>query len=277
MTGSRYDRYFEIMAGRSALIDPREDREVDLTEIEPPIDWRDLFGNDNPVEVEIGCGNGRFLLEAAKRHPEINYVGIERARKFADRTRERLMKQIEYTGQFPNERDSRPFSNIRLVWSDAPYFVSRYVADGSVKAYHVYFPDPWPKKRHHKRRLFRNEVWLRGLTQTLDPDSGHIRIATDYAAYFYEIHHRLTHTPPLVYVLPDSVETEHIPTNFEIKYRAEGRKIYRAVYQLTNRRTGITGYRCIAPCSSPLSSEYLNSDTPRRPLFHLQQSGSAAQ
>ncbi|MYE90891.1 tRNA (guanosine(46)-N7)-methyltransferase TrmB [Candidatus Poribacteria bacterium] len=218
MSESHYEKFFELMAKRSALIDLREDKQISLTEITPPIDWRELFGNENPVEIEIGCGKGRFLLEASRQHPEINYVGVERALKYVQHTKERLLKG--------NTR------RVFLFWSDAAYLVNRYIGEGTVDAYHVYFPDPWPKKRHRKRRLFRNEVWLRGLIRTLNSSRGRIHVATDYAEYFYEIHDCLQHTPPLVYLPPGSLEIGNIPTSFEIKYRAEGRKIYRAVYQI---------------------------------------------
>ena len=218
MNESHYQKFFELIAGRSALIDLREGKQTSLAEIATPIDWGALFGNENPVEIEIGCGKGRFLLETSRQHPEINYVGVERTLKYVQWTKERLLKG-NVTGVF-------------LIWSDAAYLVDLYIGAGTVEAYHIYFPDPWPKKRHRKRRLFRNEVWLRGLTRTLKPSRGRIHIATDYAEYFYEIHDCLTHTPPLVYLPPDSLEIEHIPTSFEIKYRTEGRKIYRAVYQM---------------------------------------------
>ena len=218
MNESHYRKFFELMAGRSALIDLREDKQTSLAEISTPIDWGALFGNENPVEIEIGCGKGRFLLETSRQHPEINYVGVERVLKYVQRAKERLLKG-NATGVF-------------LICSDAAYLVDRYIRESTVEAYHVYFPDPWPKRRHAKRRLFRNEVWLRGLTRTLNSSRGRIHIATDYAEYFYEIHDCLTHTPPLVYLSPDSLEIGHIPTSFEIKYRAEGRKIYRAVYQM---------------------------------------------
>ncbi len=218
MSESHYEKFFELMAKRSALIDLREDKQISLTEITTPIDWGELFRNENPVEIEIGCGKGRFLLEASKQHPEINYVGVERALKYVQHTKERLLKG--------NAR------RVFLIWSDAAYLVNRYIGEGTVDAYHVYFPDPWPKKRHRKRRLFRNEVWLRGLIRTLNSSRGRIHVATDYAEYFYEIHDCLQRTPPLVYLPPDSLEIGNIPTSFEMKYRAEGRKIYRAVYQI---------------------------------------------
>jgi len=218
MSESHHEKFFELIARRSALIDLKKNKQISLTEISPPIDWSALFGNENPVQIEIGCGKGRFLLETSRQHPEINYVGVERALKYVRYAKERLLKG-NITGVF-------------LIWSDAAYFVDRYIGEDTVDAYHVYFPDPWPKKRHHKRRLFRNEVWLDGLIRTLNSSRGRIHVATDYAEYFYEIHDCLTHRPPLVYLPSDSLEIGHIPTSFEMKYRAEGRKIYRAVYQM---------------------------------------------
>ena len=218
MSEPHHEKFFELMEKRSVLIDLREGKQISLTEITPPIDWCALFGNENPVEIEIGCGRGRFLLEASRQHPEINYVGVERALKYVQQAKERLLKE-NATG-------------VCLIRSDAAYLVDRYIGEGTVDAYHVYFPDPWPKKRHRKRRLFRSEVWLGGLIRTLNSSRGRIHVATDYAEYFDEIHDCLTHTSPLVYLPPDSLETGHIPTSFEIKYRAEGRKIYRAVYQM---------------------------------------------
>ena len=218
MSESHYEKFFELIAKRSALIDLRENKQISLTEITSPIDWGALFGNENPVEIEIGCGKGRFLLETSRQHPEINYIGVERSLKYVQWARERLLKGNA--------------TRVFLIWSDAAYLLDRYIGEGTVDAYHVYFPDPWPKKRHHKRRLFRNEVWLSGLIRTLNSSRGRIYVATDYAEYFHEIHHCLTHTPPLGYLPPDSLDIRYIPTSFEMKYRAEGRKIYRAVYQM---------------------------------------------
>ena len=222
MAESRYnDIYYQITQIKSCLIDLKTGTETNLSDIHPPIDWQEIFRNENPVEIEVGCGKGRFLLESAKCHPEINYVGIERASKYIQRTKDRLLKHN--------------VTRVLLIWSDAPYFVDRYIADGSVKAYHIYFPDPWPKKRRRKRRIFNNTLWINGLIRTLDSDDGRIYLATDYEEYFYEIRQKLDHASPLAYVPPDAVETGHIPTNFEIKYLAEGRTIYRAVYKVNEQ------------------------------------------
>jgi tRNA (guanine-N7-)-methyltransferase len=215
----RYNEtYYQFTQFKSRIINLRDNSETMFSELDRPIAWRTFFGNDNPVEIEVGCGKGRFLLEASQKHPERNYVGIERAPKYVRRTRERLLKHHAKT--------------TLIVWSDAPYFVNDYLTDNSVQAYHIYFPDPWPKKRQRKRRIFRNDPFLQGMTRTLKSDGGRIHVATDYAEYFDEIHAKMTHTPPLVHLSPDTPDIEHIPTNFEIKYINEGRQIYRAVYEV---------------------------------------------
>ena len=197
----------------------------------PPICWKTVFGNENPVEIEIGCGKGRFLLEAARQRPQINYLGIERAPKYVRRIQERFQKHIKHTGRRSGGVEGSLFPNARLAWSDAARFVDCYVAENCVQAYHVYFPDPWPKKRQHKRRLFRNETWLRGIERTLLPSRGRLYVVTDYSEYFDEIRGRLDRLTCLVERSSAPTESEHIQTNFEMKYLAEGRKIYRTVFE----------------------------------------------
>jgi tRNA (guanine-N7-)-methyltransferase len=222
MSQARYNAtYYQATQVESCIINLKAGTETNFRDITPPIDWRMFFENENPVEIEVGCGKGRFLLEASNRYRETNFVGIEKAPKYIQQTKERLLKHNA--------------TKVLIVWSDATYFVDRYVASHSVKAYHVYFPDPWPKKRQHKRRIFNNELWIKGLIRTLNPDGGRIYIATDYATYFHEIHDKLAQSPHLVYLPPNAVDRKHIPTNFELKYIKEGRKIYRTVYEVHKR------------------------------------------
>src|SRR5689334_16781272 len=101
-----------------------------------PVDWRELFGNDHPVEVEVGFGKGLFLLTAGQANPGTNYFGIEIVRKYQLFTATRLAK-----------RDLR---NVRVACADARAFLRDRVVDRSVRALHLYFPDPWWKTRHHK-------------------------------------------------------------------------------------------------------------------------------
>ncbi len=99
------------------------------------------------------------------------------------------------------------------------------------KCQHIYFPDPWPKARQQKRRIFRNKDFLTAITRTLTLGGGKLSVATDYAEYFSEIQERLSELKELKPVPLISSGYQHIDTNFETKYRLEGRKIYRAVYE----------------------------------------------
>lgn len=222
------DIYYQNTTRHSQIIDIVQGSEIALREFRAPIDWETFFGNPHPVEIEIGSGKGKFLLEAAMQHPTVNYIGVERAQKYVAFTQERFEK---YMRHFSVDKASGTFANVRLAWTDANYFLTRYVPIESVQAYHIYFPDPWPKKRQRKRRIFRNQDFLSAMTRTLTSYSGRLYIATDYAEYFSEIRERLSELTPLQPVPLNLSGYEHIATNFEMKYRSEGRDIYRAVYE----------------------------------------------
>ena len=222
------DIYYQNTTTYSQIIDIVTERVVSLSELVVPIDWEAFFGNAHPVEIEVGFGKGRFLLEASSRHPGVNYIGIERARKYVELTRERFAKYIRHFGV---DKASGTFSNVRLVWTEANYFLTRYVPVASVQAYHIYFPDPWPKKRQRKRRIFRNQDFLSALANTLKLDGGRLYIATDYKEYFSEIQERLSQVSALRLLGKNLGPDRDITTNFEMKYTLEGREIYRAVYE----------------------------------------------
>lgn len=222
------DIYYQKTTSYSQIIDIVTERIVPLSALTVPIDWKAFFGNAHPVEIEIGFGKGRFLLEASKRHPTVNYIGVERAQKYVRLTQERFEK---YMRHFEVDKASGVFSNVRLAWTDANYFLTRYVPVASVQAYHIYFPDPWPKKRQRKRRIFRNQDFLSALANTLKSNGGRLYIATDYEEYFCEIQERLSRVSALRPVRENLGPDRDIATNFEMKYILEARKIYRAVYE----------------------------------------------
>jgi tRNA (guanine-N7-)-methyltransferase len=193
---------------------------VSLATLKPPITWHEVFGNDHPVEVEIGSGKGLFLANAGRANPGTNYFGIENAKKYARRGAERVAK-LELT-------------NVRMLADDALLFMAKYVPELSLRAAHVYFPDPWWKTRHRKRRVF-GEPLVLDLERTLLP-GGDLHVATDVAEYFGVIK-ALMATHPRFQVQPEPIPTaaEHDQdylTNFERKYRIEGRPIYRAHYRI---------------------------------------------
>jgi tRNA (guanine-N7-)-methyltransferase len=188
-----------------------------------PLNWRGLFGNDHPVEVEIGFGKGLFLLAAGLARPDVNFLGVEVLRKYQLFTATRLVK--------------RGLTNVRLACADARVILRDHVAAGSVQAVHVYFPDPWWKKRHRKRRVFTPEFAAQ-CGRVLQP-GGHLYFVTDVADYFTEIVELLAQQPALRPLPPPELkEPRHdldYLTNFERKYRKEGRPIHRAAYE---RRAG---------------------------------------
>ena len=138
---------------------------------EPLLEWAAVFGNAQPVEIEIGVGKGRFLIDAAQKNDQINYLGIEWAAKYLRIAQARSQK--------------RQLQNVRFARVDAREFVEFFVPSASVQAYHIYFPDPWPKGRHHKRRLI-NSSFIAAVYPLLK-DRGRVFIATDYQKYAEEI------------------------------------------------------------------------------------------
>jgi len=183
-----------------------------------PIIWPALFGNDHPVELEIGSGKGLFLVNAAWAQPSHNFLGIEVSRKYAQIAAGRLAKR-----QLPNAK----------IWrGDARLVMARLVPEASLRAVHVYFPDPWWKKRHKKRRVFTEEL-VTQISRSLEP-GGELSLASDVLEYFTLIQSLIAAN--LQYQerpVPEQNAPEHARdylTSFERKYRLEGRPIFRAHY-----------------------------------------------
>jgi len=188
---------------------------LDLANVEVPLDGSRLFGSPRPLEAEIGVGKGRFLLAWAAAHPETGFIGVERARVYL---------------QMAAVRSARAaLTNVRLVHTTAEDLLFRCLRPGSLAALHVYFPDPWPKRRHQKRRLFRPENVGR-MAEVLTP-GGLLRIKTDHAGYAAVIAEVVATEPRLEPIATDGA-FEGIPaSNFEIKYAREARPVRRFAYR----------------------------------------------
>lgn len=180
-----------------------------------PVDFEKIFGRPAPVHIEIGSGKGTFLLGQGLAQPDANFLGIEWARKY-------YRYAVDRIGRWG-------LKNVKFIRTDAADFVIRFIGDCSVTCYHIYYPDPWPKKRHHKRRLVctRN---LEHLIRTLAP-GGIIQIATDDADYSEQIKQVLAERKGSL------EETEFTPaagaedgeivgTNYERKYIKEKRGVH---------------------------------------------------
>ncbi|MFA5424350.1 MAG: tRNA (guanosine(46)-N7)-methyltransferase TrmB [Phycisphaerae bacterium] len=182
-----------------------------------PVDFENIFGRAGAVHIEIGSGKGTFLISQAKAQPEVNFLGIEWARKYC---------------RFAVDRIGRwGIKNVKLIRTDAADFIIRFVPDSSVACYHIYYPDPWPKKRHHKRR-FICTANMEHLLRTLEP-GGVIQIATDHIDYFEQIKNTLAQKKdvlePVEFMPPAGAENgETVGTNFERKYIKQSRNVYTA-------------------------------------------------
>ena len=195
-------------------VDPELNLLVPIGDVEKPdsmVDLVSMFGNTRPVEIEIGIGKGRFLIDAAKRDSNSNFLGIEWAIKYLRIAHKRTL--------------NANLSNIRFLRADAREFVEFFLPSNSVQAYHIYFPDPWPKKRHHKRRLINTEFRVE-VERTLCA-GGRVWLATDHQDYFEVIMEVFEDS---LILEPVEVAWEGTRTNYERKYMDEGKSIFRQVF-----------------------------------------------
>jgi len=184
-----------------------------------PPTWAEIFGNANPVEVEIGFGKGAFLLALARMQPEKNFFGVE----FGKRLASRLARLIERDGP----------ANVVAIHADFTCLVRTMVWPESVSAYHLYFPDPWWKRRHRQRRLVQAD-FSSALVHTLAP-GGTIFLASDVQEYFEEIVQQFRKIASLSQFPWERDQVNKrgklLLTDFERKYRDEGRPIFYAGFR----------------------------------------------
>lgn len=193
---------------------------LDWSKRTDPVDFAELFGNTAPVELEIGCGRGMFLANESVRRPETNFIGLEVARKVAELAAFRCL--------------NAGATNVRILFMDARKFLT-LVPNQSLSAVHVYFPDPWWKRRHRKRRMVAPDV-LEHFEQKLVV-GGKVLLATDVEEYHRSMQKTFAGFPAFVRreELPpvEASEGPEYLTHFERKFRAAGKWIGRLVYDLT--------------------------------------------
>jgi len=181
------------------------------------LDAESVFGRVAPLEIEIGTGKARFLIESARAHPEKNFLGIERSLAYYRICRERVARS--------------GLANARVLRSDGRIFVETSLAPASVRAFHIYFPDPWPKKKQKKRRLL-DGIFLELAASRLEP-GGLLRIATDHSDYGAGLGTLIQTVPSLERLDWDALPPPP-PTHYELKYVREGRPIWRWLLRRTS-------------------------------------------
>jgi tRNA (guanine-N7-)-methyltransferase len=178
------------------------------------LDLGQLFPVRQPVQVELGSGDGGFLAQYAQRHPERNFIGVERLLG--------RLRKLDRKGQRAG------LKNLRVIRLEAAYLVEYLLPANSIEALHIYFPDPWPKRKHRKNRLI-NEHFTEIARRALTP-GGAVYLRTDDADYFSQMTtvfaahrgYQLLETPG---------ELLAVPTDFEREFQAQGIAAHHAAYQ----------------------------------------------
>ncbi len=168
-------------------------------------DWPGMFGRTAPVEVELGAGDGSFLVHHAALHPDRNFLGVER-----------LLGRLRKI-----DRKSRRLglTNVRALRLEAAYVLEWMIPAGSLEALHVYFPDPWPKRRHWKNRLI-NERFTELVVRAVRP-GGHFHVRTDDASYFEQMMEVGT-AQPSFHPVETPAALLAVVTDFEADFHQQG-------------------------------------------------------
>lgn len=180
--------------------------------------WHEIFGNDHPIHIEVGSGKGAFITGMAKANPEINYIGIDIQKSVLSYALDKVL-----------EAD---LPNIKLLWVDGDS-LTNYFEDGEIDRLYLNFSDPWPKKRHEKRRLT-YKTFLDTFKQIL-PERGEIHFKTDNRGLFeYSLVSFSQYGMTLKGVWLDLHASDfegNVMTEYEKKFSSKGQVIYRVEAQ----------------------------------------------
>jgi tRNA (guanine-N7-)-methyltransferase len=190
---------------------------VQLSSIVEPLDLAEIFPKPQPLEIELGCGDASFLVEYARRNPGSNFIGVER-----------LLGRIS---KLDKKGRRAGLTNLRGVRIESSYFLQWLLPPHSASALHVYFPDPWPKKKHRRHRLISES--FPALARAALAPGGKVYLRTDDADYFSQMtevfgaskEFRKIETP---------AELAEIFTDFERDFNSKGIRTLRAAHQILN-------------------------------------------
>ncbi len=170
-------------------------------------------GRERPLAVDVGCGKGRYLMAVARKHPEMNFLGI-------DRMGSRILK-------LSRKLTRANLSHVRLIQVEATYAIRHLLPANSVSRFTILFPDPWPKRRHYRRRLF-SPAFLDDLDRAMTPGAT-LHVATDHLDYFETIT-ALFEPDSRFRSIPAYQPPEDERTDFEIIFAKQGKPIGRASF-----------------------------------------------
>jgi len=200
------------------IIDWHKEPINDLIRREVPVHWQDVFENAFPLDLEIGIGNGSFLVPFAKDHPDRNMIGIEIEGVYLKKANKKLLKQT--------------ISNARLLIGDAKFLTWKLFADESIDDVYINYPDPWFKKRHKKRRLI-NPISLRLLALKM---RSVLTIATDDEEYRDWVIRSIHETKCFDPIFPNTYVNElenYYSTKYEKKWKDQGKPVFYMKFRKT--------------------------------------------
>ena len=187
---------------------------IQLATILEPLKLAELFPQPQPLEVELGCGDASFLAEYARRNPQINFIGVER-----------LLGRIQ---KLDKKGRRLGLTNTRGVRIESAYFLEYLLPRNSAAALHIYFPDPWPKKKHRRHRLI-GESFPALARRALAP-GGTVFLRTDDTDYFQQMNEVFDAAKEFEKVATPAALAE-ITTDFERDFNAQGIPTLRAAYR----------------------------------------------
>jgi len=192
---------------------------LNVEDLASPPDWSAIFGNDNPIALEIGCGVGDFILKTAIDNPQVNFIAIDFYNKGCWKTCRRL--------------DRHGITNVRVLRDEARLFITDRIPKGSLSAVYINCPDPWPKKRHRKRRLV-SAHFLEFLRAYLAPGAS-FYFATDFDDYGIDVAHFMPQVSGFDNVFAPDLYRHEFPEYHKSKYMqkfmAEGKDIFYVHYR----------------------------------------------
>ncbi len=192
-----------------------ESRILQLSSYLYPFKTEELFSKSLPLEIEIGCGNGSFLINYAQKHPDLNLIGVER-----------LLGRVRKVDRKAGRAES---TNIRLLRLDAYYLLKYLIPDESIQAIHIYFPDPWPKRKHLKKRLIQEGFPL--LCTRILETGGTVHLRTDHEHYFRQMEEVFT-SENSIFVRTDTPKAIlELETEFEVGFKRQGCTTYATAFQ----------------------------------------------